>query len=348
MSKSNEPIHTNGANGVAITPDQPATADQPATTDQELQESYGSIHEYGALVTQARKHGANSLATPPQPSHDRTSLPLSNRRSGHHDPLRRFPGVQTISIISLLFLYLPMLMVVVYSFNAGSQALLWKGFSFKWYAEVFSDGSILRATQVSLEVACAATILSTILGTLFILGADHLSQVGSAIGTSLINASLVIPEVVLGISTMALIRLIGIPQGIVPLILAHTTFCIPFVAMPIRARIQTLDHFCLEAAQDLGASRVQTVWRITLPMLTPAIISGALMAFVISMDDYLISNYLTTAGATTLPIYIFAMIRKGANPSINVVSTLLLLLAILVTVVSAALTSGRSHQGRHR
>lgn len=205
-------------------------------------------------------------------------------------------------------------------------------------SEVFTDGSILGATRISLEVAVAATILSTILGTLFILGADHLSRFGSAIGSSLINASLVIPEIVLGVSTMAFIRLIGLPQGMIPLILAHTTFCIPFVAMPIRARLQTLDHSCFEAAEDLGSTPLRTVWKITLPLLTPAIISGALMAFVISMDDYLISNYLTSAGTTTLPIYIFSMIRKGANPSVNVVSTLLLLLAVVVTLVSAILT----------
>ena len=278
--------------------------------------------------------------------HRGSARPLSTRRSGRrHDTLKSFPGVAFTSIIVLLFLYLPMLMVVIYSFNGGSQALVWKGFSFEWYREVFSDGGILAATRISLIVAACATILSTITGTLFVLGADNLSRAGSALGSSLINASLVIPEIVLGVSTMSFVRLIGLPQGMIPLILAHTTFCLPFVALPIRARMQTLDHSCFEAAEDLGASHMRTVLKITLPMLTPGIVSGALMAFVISMDDYLISNYLTTAGTTTLPIYIFSLIRKGANPSVNVVSTLLLLLAIAVTVISSVLTGRNTTRG---
>ena len=305
---------------------------QPRKSDVKISDAVGQIHNDSLNMSRVKLS---------------TSAPLSSRRSGNRsDPLKHFPGVALTSVLVFLLLYLPMLLVVIYSFNGGSQALLWRGFSFKWYAEVFTDGSILAATRISLEVAGAATILSTVFGTLFILGADHLSRAGFAIGNGLINASLVIPEIVLGVSTMSFIRLIGLPQGMIPLILAHTTFCIPFVAMPIRARIQTLDHSCFEAAEDLGASQVQTVLKITMPLLTPAIISGALMAFVISMDDYLISNYLTSAGTTTLPIYIFSLIRKGANPSINVVSTMLLLLAVFVTVISSVLTISKTQRNK--
>ena len=182
-------------------------------------------------------------------------------------------------------------------------------------------------------------VLSTVIGVLFILAADQMSRAGSALAGWLINASLIIPEVVLGVATMGFIRMIGLKPGLLPLILAHTTFCIPFVVMPLRARLQTIDTSCFEAAVDLGASPIITVRRVTLPLLAPAIVSGALMAFVISMDDFMISNFLTSAGTTTLPIYIFSLIRKGVNPSINVVATLLLLLAVIVTVISSVLTN---------
>nr|WP_274619118.1 ABC transporter permease subunit [Bifidobacterium amazonense] len=166
-----------------------------------------------------------------------------------------------------------------------------------------------------------------------------MSRAGSALASMLINASMLIPEIVLGVATMAFIRLIGLAPGFVPLVLAHTTFCIPFVVMPIRARLATIDHACFEAAEDLGASGAVTVMRVTLPLLVPGIVSGALMAFVVSMDDFMISNFLTTAGTTTLPIYIFSLIRKGVNPSVNVVAALLLLLAVIVTVTSTLLTN---------
>ncbi len=291
------------------------------------------------MVPTGEQHGE----TPSQVSPAVGRHPASTRRSGRwgRDSLRRFPGVAPISILVLLFLYVPMIFVVIFAFNGGNQALLWKGFSLRWFASVFTDSSIISATLVSLEVATIAMVLSTVLGLAFVLAADNMSRAGSAVATALINASLIIPEVVLGISTMAFIRLLGMSPGFVPLVLAHTTFCIPFVVMPLRARLQSIDQSCFEAAVDLGATRMRTVLRVTLPLLTPAIISGALMAFVISMDDFMISNFLTSAGTTTLPIYIFSLIRKGANPSINVVATLLLLMATVVTVVSTLLTSGR-------
>lgn len=264
-------------------------------------------------------------------------------RVNARNPLKSFPVVAAISVLVLIFLYLPMVMVVVYSFNGGDQALIWRGFSLRWYGVVFTDESIMRATVTSVEIAVMAMVLSTVIGTLFVLAMEQMSRAGSAVANSLINASLVIPEVVLGVSTMAFIRLLGMSPGMVPLVLAHTTFCVPFVVMPIRARMQTLDRSCFEAAVDLGASAWQTVRRVTLPLLTPAIISGALMAFVISMDDFLISNFLTSAGTTTLPIYIFGLIRKGVNPSVNVVATLLLLLAVIVTAVST-LTGGKDRK----
>ncbi|MFT8639534.1 ABC transporter permease [Bifidobacterium sp.] len=307
--------------------------------------------EFADLIARTRAQriangdAPDSISNPEWLSGRVPGRPLSTKRSGHRqDPLKRFPLVALISVLSLAFLYVPMLFIVVFSFNKGQQALLWHGFSFEWYGKVFSDNNILSATVTSLEVACIATACSSIIGVLFVLAVDHMSSAGSALATSLINVSLIIPEVVLGVSTMSLIRLMGLTPGFLPLVLAHTTFCIPFVVMPIRSRLTTLDRSCFEAAEDLGASTFQTVRRITLPLLTPAIISGALMAFVVSMDDFMISNFLTSAGTTTLPIYIFSLIRKGVNPSVNVVATLLLLLAIIVTIASTLLTRSQNRK----
>ncbi|MFT8705236.1 ABC transporter permease [Bifidobacterium aquikefiricola] len=307
--------------------------------------------EFADLVAQtqadriASGEEPNSIASPEWLAHKQPNRPFSTTRSGNRqDPLKRFPFVALMSILSLAFLYVPMLFIIIFSFNRGQQALLWHGFSFEWYGRVFSDNNILGATLTSLEVACIATLCSSVIGVLFVLAVDHMSLAGSTLATSLINVSLIIPEVVLGVSTMSLIRLIGLTPGFLPLVLAHTTFCIPFVVMPIRSRLSTLDHTCFEAAEDLGASTLQTVRRITLPMLTPAIVSGALMAFVVSMDDFMISNFLTSAGTTTLPIYIFSLIRKGVNPSVNVVATLLLLLAVIVTITSTLLTRSQNRK----
>ena len=295
--------------------------------------------EYADLVVQAAAGGNGGIVVPDWLESKQPDKPLTTRRAGRaKNDLKRFPFIGFFSILVLAFLYIPMAIVVGYSFNGGRQALLWQGFSVRWYGEVFHDPAIIAATRTSLVVALAATVLSTLLALGYVLAIDHMSRLGSRLASGLINASMMIPEIVLGVATMAFIRMIGMAPGYLPLIFAHTTFCIPFVEMPIRARLQTLDRSCFEAAQDLGASQFTTVRRITMPLLTPGIISGALMGFVVSMDDYMISNFLTTAGTTTLPIYIFSLIRKGVNPSINVIATLLLLLAVVVTVVSSVLT----------
>ncbi|MCI1659570.1 ABC transporter permease [Bifidobacterium psychraerophilum] len=248
------------------------------------------------------------------------------------DPLKRFPGFGFISVMVMAFLYLPMLIVVVYSFNGGNQALLWKGFSLRWYAQVFTSEAIIDATLVSLKVAVIATVVSTVLALAFVLSAEKLSRAGNTMASLLLDAPIVIPEIVMGVATLSFIRLLGMSPGFWPLVFAHVTFCIPFVLMPLRARLQNLDPAITEAAADLGASNATIIARIQLPLLMPGILSGALMAFVTSLDDFMISNFLTSAGSTTLPIYIFGLIRKGINPSLNVVATLLLMLAIVIAV----------------
>ena len=249
------------------------------------------------------------------------------------DP-RAFPGVAGLAVLALVFLYLPIAVTTVYSFNGGEQALVWQGFSTRWFGYVLTNTAILDTAATSLQVAAVATAVSTVLAVAFALAADALRRRGSALASGLLSAPLVIPEIVLAVATLAFIRMIGLTPGFTALVLAHTTFCIPFALMPVRSRLQALDGHVFEAAADLGATTWPMLRRVTLPLLTPGIVSGALLAFVISMDDFIISSFLSAAGSTTLPVYLFGLIRRGPSPSINVVAVLLLVLAVLVSTVT--------------
>jgi spermidine/putrescine transport system permease protein len=244
--------------------------------------------------------------------------------------LKSFPGIGPIAVLCLLFLYLPMLLTTVYAFNAGDQALLWEGFSTQWFGYVFTNDAIVDAAITSVKLATAATVLATVMAVAFALSAQELRRSGSALANALMAAPLIIPEVVLAVATLAFIRMIGLAPGFTALLLAHTTFCIPFALMPIRSRLQGVRPEIFEAGVDLGAKSVAMLWRITLPLLVPGIVSGALLSFVISMDDFIISSFLSSAGSTTLPVYLYGLIRRGASPAINVVALLLLALAVVV------------------
>lgn len=256
------------------------------------------------------------------------------RRSRRAMNPKAFPGVGAIAIFALVFLYLPMVITVIYAFNAGDQALVWEGFSLQWFGYVMTSHAIIDSAVVSLKLAVAATVIALIIALGFALSVQELRRRGSAAATALLTAPLLVPEVVMAVATLAFIRMIGLQPGFTALLLAHATFCIPFAMMPIRSRLQGLGTEVFEAGADLGATSLPMLRRITLPLLVPGIVSGALLSFVISMDDYIISAFLSSAGSTPLPVYLFGLIRRGANPAINVVALLLLALAIAVTTVT--------------
>jgi len=258
--------------------------------------------------------------------------------------LRDFPGVGPVAIFGIIFLYVPILITVVYAFNDGDSALIWKGFSFRWFGEVAQNANLLNSVRVSLQIATVATIVATIFSILFALSVDQLRARGSRIATAILTAPIVIPEIVLAVATLGFIRIIGLQPGMLALILAHASFCIPFALMPIRARLKSLGPSYFEAATDLGASTWQMFRRITLPLLVPGIISGAILAFVISLDDFIISNFLAGSGATPLPVFLFSLIRRGASPAVNVIALMLLLLAIVVTTITFLLSQRRRKQ----
>lgn len=258
--------------------------------------------------------------------------------------LRDFPGVAPVAIFGIVFLYIPILITTIYAFNDGDSALVWKGFSARWFGEVAQNANLMSAVWVSLQIAVVATIIATTFAILFAIAVEQLRAKFSGVAIAIISAPLVVPEIVLAVATLGFIRLIGLQPGMLALILAHTSFCIPFALMPVRARLKGLGTTYFEAATDLGASAWQIFRRITLPLLVPGIISGAILSFVISLDDFIISNFLSAAGATPLPVFLFSLIRRGASPAVNVVATLLLVLAIVVTTITFLQSQRRSKQ----
>ncbi len=238
-----------------------------------------------------------------------------------------------------VFLYLPMLVLLVYSFNEGKRVLIWTGFApTKWYVKALNNEAIQDAAITSLILAVIATVLAT---SIALAVALVLARAGSFRGRSvtqgLIMLPLVVPEIVTAVATAVFLNFvlakIGIELGFGSLIIAHTVFCIPFAFMPIRARLQDMNTDLEQAACDLYASGWEAFRLITLPLMMPGIIAGAVLAFVISLDDFIISNFVATAGSTTLPVYIYSMIRQGVSPEVNAVSTILFAIsAVLVTI----------------
>jgi spermidine/putrescine transport system permease protein len=263
---------------------------------------------------------------------------VSRGSKGTGEALRDFPTFRLVSGIVFAFLYLPLLFVVGYSFNDNRIVTVWKGFTFHWYADVLANHDIQRALMNSLRVAIIATIVSVILATSLAIGLLTLWRRGRAFAWALIGAPLIIPEIVFAIGTLALFVQVKVPLGVNAITLAHIAFCIPFALLPIRARLRGVDVSVYEAAADLGANEWTIFRRITMPLLMPGIVAGALLAFIISLDDFIVSYFLAGPGGTTLPVYIFSMIRNSITPGINALSTMLLAVSILIVTVSYLLT----------
>ena len=261
-----------------------------------------------------------------------------SRSRGTGESLKNFPLFTLISVIVLAFLYIPLVFVVGYSFNANRVVTVWKGFSLEWYADVLTNDDIQRALMNSLRVAVVATILSVLFATGLAIGLLRMVRAGRTFAWSLIMAPLIIPEIVFAIGTLALFVQIRVPLGVEAITLAHTAFCIPFALLPIRARLRSVDLSIYEAAADLGANEWTIFRRITLPLLMPGIVAGALLAFIISLDDFLVSYFLAGPGGTTLPVYIFGMIRNAITPGVNALSTLLLLVSVIIVTGSYLIT----------
>ncbi len=246
-------------------------------------------------------------------------------------PVGHYRGLGLWNIAFLIFLYMPIAVLIFYSFNDNRMVMNWSGFSIHWYIKAFNNVAIQDAVLNSLIVAIFATVISTSIATI---GALVLARGGNFRGKTmsmgLITLPLMVPEIVTAVAMLIFFAAIGMNWGLGNVIIAHVTFCIPFAFMPIRARLEGMDTSMEQASRDLYASEWETFRFITVPQLMPGIIAGAMLAFVISMDDFIITLMVSGAGSTTLPVYIYSMIRRGLTPEINAVSTLLLLFSIAI------------------
>ncbi|TGT75118.1 ABC transporter permease [bacterium M00.F.Ca.ET.159.01.1.1] len=257
------------------------------------------------------------------------------------------PGFRTIAIICLLVLYVPVLILMIFSLNSGSLVTHWEGVTLGWYGTAFLNEEFHAAARNTLIISVTATIVSTICATLAAIGMTRVKPWrGLAAAFMVINLPLMVPEIITAVATLSFFALIagafGLNFGIGNLILAHTVFCIPFAYMPIRARLEDMDLTLEYAAADLYATPWNAFRRITLPLLVPGIMSGAALAFIVSFDDFTITQLVAGPGQTTLPLYIWNQIRRPMTPEINAISTILLMVSILFVSVSFLIARRRA------
>ena len=250
-------------------------------------------------------------------------------------------GLGAATALVYLFLYLPIAVLVILSFNNSRFSTIWQGFTWRWYEVAWNDAALIASLRMSLVTALLTALLSTTIGTAaaLALGRYRLRLRGAA--EALVFLPVLIPEIVLGFASAALFGLLGMAFGLSTIVAAHVAFSISYVVFIVRARVATLDPTLEEAAMDLGANRFQTFYRVTLPMILPGVVSAALLVFTISLDDYVITSFVAGPGSTTLPLKIYSMVKTGVTPEINAISTILLVATILLVVVSERLASGR-------
>ena len=256
---------------------------------------------------------------------------------------RRFSWFNATSLtLGFAFLYLPMLILITYSFNESKLVTVWAGFSTKWYGELIHNEAFLDAAVVTLKVAVMSSTFATLLGTM---AAYVLIRGGRFYGRTLfsgmIYAPLVMPEVITGLSLLLLFISIGLDRGIGTIVLAHTTFSMCYVSVVVSSRLATFDQSLEEAALDLGCTPFDAFRSVTLPIIAPAVISGWLLAFTLSLDDLVIASFAAGPSATTLPMKIFSSVRLGVSPEINALSTIMISI-VTVGVITASLISKRS------
>ena len=244
-----------------------------------------------------------------------------------------------------LFIYTPIIVMIVFSFNDQKTNYYWNGFTMEWYQKLFTDSSIVEYLWNSLFIGVAATVFSVIIGTIGAVGLMRFEFKLKKLINNSLYIPIVIPEVVLGISLLMLFDFIKLPLGFTAIILAHITFCVPFVIIIMRGRLAGMDMSVEEASMDLGANRMITFFRVTLPMLVPGIVSSAFMAFTLSIDDVIISNFVSGPYSTTLPVKILSLVKTGLSPEVNALTTIMIvvmLLGILANTVVQALLNRRA------
>lgn len=248
---------------------------------------------------------------------------------------RWFLGGWTAAVF--VFLYAPILVLVVYSFNASRLNVVWQGFTTEWYRRVWDNTPLLRSAQNSLVIACLTTVLSVVIGTV---GAWLLHRYrfrGARTLQTLAAIPMVMPEILMGISLLIFFAAVGLKLGFTTVVIGHVTFSFPFVLVAVQARLKGLDPAMEEAAMDLGATPLQAFWLVIVPCLRPAIVAGALMAFSLSWDELIVTFFTTSAASATLPIRVFGMAKVGLNPMLNALSAIFVVATAVIVLFSAYL-----------
>lgn len=241
----------------------------------------------------------------------------------------------------LAFLFLPIFILVIFSFNESKLNVVFTGFTLDWYKSLWSNSDLLEAFRNTLLLATLSTSVSTVLGTLAAVGLKKYNFPGKKFIDKLLYIPIVIPEIVLGISLLSVISLLNLELGFWSVLLAHITFSTPFVITSVRSTLFALPPSVEEAAADLGASRLQVFFRVTLPLLKPGILSGAILAFTLSLDDVVVSYFTAGPGTNTLPLYIYSIIKTGITPDVNALTTLMLLVTIFLLILSNRIKTKR-------
>jgi spermidine/putrescine transport system permease protein len=236
------------------------------------------------------------------------------------------------SLLVYVFIYAPILILIIFSFNTQKLNIHWEGFTFHWYQVLFHDAQILLATRNTLLIAFISTLIATIIGTMAALAMYRYRFPLYNTSETVMYIPIVIPEVVMGISLLVFFVMINFTLGLSTITLSHIAFSIPFVALVVRARLHGYDKAIDEAAMDLGANELTTFWRITLPTIMPGVLAGAMLALTLSLDDYVITYFTAGPGSTTLPLRVYSMVKTAVTPEINALSTLWVLIIFILLV----------------
>ena len=271
------------------------------------------------------------------PNHSSKGTPTKGKRS------IKMSSIMAKGYLGLIYalLYIPIIVLVVMSFNKSKIGYNWGGFSLKWYESLFNNQAMLDAFWHSIVLGLVAATVSTLIGTLTALALHRYKFRGKGLLNGLLFVLMMSPEIVLAISLLALFLLIGLQLGFVSLLLAHITFCLPFVVITVFARLSSLDERLMEAARDLGANESTMVRTVLIPVILPAVMAGWLLAFTLSLDDVVVSTFVTGPSYEILPLRIYSMVRVGLKPEVNAIGTLLLVASLILVIISQLLLRRR-------
>ncbi|MQQ08033.1 ABC transporter permease subunit [Epibacterium sp. SM1979] len=252
--------------------------------------------------------------------------------------IKSYRGFQAITILCLIILYAPLIVVMIYSFNASKSITVWEGLSLRWYADVFTGPESGKFKLAAWNSFLIATIAATVATTIATLAATGMIRAGKFrlrnLSYGLISLPLMVPEIVTAVATLIFFNAIAFERGLMTILLAHIAFCIPFAYLPISARMQGIEDSYEQAALDLYATKRQAFTKILMPLMMPGIISGFLLAFIVSLDDFIITNFVKGAGVETLPTAIFGAVKQGIKPNIMAISTMLLGVSVVMVTIS--------------